>query len=250
MALRHSADVAFVLFGGVDIRTDALTKFSDNHEAMLEETHTLGDGWVEQQYTGIRNAELTLEGFYNDSGTASGPVGSIHAALSSGVSATAGRILCYTLEGTATGARFVGWSSAVVNNYARNFNLGGFTKITAQLRTAGEVEQGRVVYTYKAPGATGASTGTPLDNAASSTGGAGYLQYNATAGEANIRLLHSSDNITYAALFTFTKTASGAGSQRVTTSGTIERYTAMDVTTASATGAIAALNLFVGLVRY
>jgi len=247
MAIRNSGDVAFVLYAGVDIRTDVLTKFTDNHSVRVVESHTLGDSWVEQKYIGVREANLTLEGFYNDSGTASGPVGSIHSRLSSGVSATAGHILTYCLEGTATGARFVGWTSAVVNTYERLLELDGLSKVRAEIKNGGEVEEGRTVYSYKAPGATGRSTGTPLDNAVSSTGGAGYLQYN--AGEANIRLLHSSDNITYATLFTFTKTASGAGAERVTTTGTIERYTAIDVTTASATGAIAALNLFVGLVR-
>lgn len=36
-------------------------------EAMLEESHTMGDSWVEQLYTGLRKAnEITLKGFFDD----------------------------------------------------------------------------------------------------------------------------------------------------------------------------------------
>ena len=36
-------------------------------EAMLEESHTMGDSWVENAYTGLRKInEITLKGFYDD----------------------------------------------------------------------------------------------------------------------------------------------------------------------------------------
>lgn len=240
MTKRGSGDIAFFLVGGYDV-LGTMTKFDDNAEALTEEVTVLGNTWRQHAYVGVRNAEITQEGFYDDA------AGSVHDMLSTGPGVS--RVLCYGVAGTATGAAFVGYSGAMQVHYERQVELEKLTKAKASYRTNGPVDNGKIVRTYKAAGATGASTGTPLDNAASSTGGAGYLQYNATAGEANIRIMDSADNITYSALFTFTKTASGFGAERLTTTGAIQRYTAADVTTATATGSIGALNYFVGIAR-
>ena len=134
-------------------------------------------------------------------------------------------------------------------NYDRQVVREQLAKARATYRTNGTIETGKIVRTYGVAAATGATTGTPLDGGASSTGGAGYLAYNATAGESNIRILQSSDNVTYTTLFTFTKTASGQDSSRIITTGVVERYIAADITTATATGSIAAMNYFVGIYR-
>ena len=238
MAKYGSDKVSFFLIDGLDI-LGTITQFDDKAEAVTERTDTLGDGWEENTYAGLRKAEITQEGFYDDA------VGSVHDALSSGPGIS--RVLSYCLEGTATGQRFVGWAGAMQVNYQRQAARGTLTKAKANYRNNGALEQGRVLFPYNLAASTGRKN--TIDNAVSSTGGAGYLQYNATAGEANIRILHSSDNVSFATLITFTKTASGHGAERITTTGSIKRYTAADFTTASATGAIAVLNAFVGLVR-
>jgi hypothetical protein len=242
MTIRSSKDVPFFLVGGYDC-LGSMTQFSDKAEAMTEDTHTLGDTWREVSYTGLRSAELTQEGFFEDG------AGSVHTMLSTGPGVA--RTLCYGLEGTATGARFVGWEGAMQVNYERSFTLGTLEKAKATYKSNGPVDEGRILRTFKNAAATGASTGTPVDGGASSTGGVGYLQWNAVNNqEANVRILHSSDDVTYSALFTFAKlSGSGYNAERLTTTGTIERYTAVDITTASATGNITVLNLFVGLAR-
>ena len=242
MPIRNSADVAFFLIGGFDV-LGSLTQIEDSEEAILEPSHTLGDLWEEHTFVGVRKAEISQEGFYNDD------VASVHDALSTGPGIS--RVLCYGVAGTATGAQFIGWEGAMQVNYERIIGREVLHKARATYRTNGAVEQhGRLVRMYGAHSATGRTTGTPLDGAASSSGGVGYFQWNATAGEVNARLLHSSDNITYATLFTFAKTvANSRGAERLTTTGIIERYTAADYTTASATGSIAALNSFMGLAR-
>lgn len=240
MARRGSPDVAFFLIGGQSV-LGALTEVEDSIEAVVEEGAVLGDLWTAPAFTGLRMAGITQDGFYDD------VAGGVHDALSSGPGTA--RVLCYGPAGTATGAYFQGWESAMEVKYTRILNVGALHKAHGEYRTNGAVESGKILRTYKVATATGASTGTPVDNAASASGAVGYLQYNATAGEANIRILDSADNITYAAAITFTKTASGAGAERITTTGFVQRYTAVDVTTASATGSIAALNFFVGLVR-
>ena len=238
MARYSAADVSWFLVAGLDV-VGTLTEFEDNREARTEETHTLGDSWAEESFVGVRQGEITQQGFYDDA------VGSVHDVLSSGPGTT--NILSYCLEGTATGKNFVGWAGGVQVSYQRQAVRDALTKAKATYKGAGPIEQGKVLFPYKA---AGSSFGKPsVDGLVSSTGGAGYLQYNASAGEAKVKILHSSDDAAFATLFTFTKISSGHGAERLTTTGVIERYTAANFTTASATGAIAALNAFVGLVR-
>lgn len=239
MTKYSAADVSWFLIAGQDV-VGTLTEFDDRREARTEETHTLGDAWAEHSFVGLREGEITQTGFYDDA------AGSIHDALSTGPGAT--NILSYCLEGTATGRNFVGWAGGVQVNYHRIAERDALTKAKATYHNVGPIEEGKTLFPYKAVGTTGRKNS--VDNGASSTnGGAGYLQYNATAGECNIRIQHSSDDLSYSDLITFTKTASGHGAERITVAGTIERYTAVDFTTASATGNIAVLNTFVGLVR-
>ena len=255
MAVRGAADVAFFQVGGYDL-LGSVTNFTDKAEAVLEESHTLGDAWKEQFYVNMRSAEITQEGFYDDD------ISGSHYALSTQVGS--GRVLVYGLAGTATGADVVGYANAIEVNYERIAARGALTKAKATYKSHGPVETAKLLRTYKISGATGASTGTPVDNAAStpaytsmgvSGGGAGYFSYQSTAGEGNFRILDSADNITYAAVITFTKTTSGGtatapvrGAERIVTTGAIQRYAAVDYTTATATGG-AGISYLVALVR-
>lgn len=238
MSKYGSDQVSFFLVAGLDV-VGTLTDFEDRREAKLERSDTLGDSWEEQAFVGVREGEISQNGFYDDA------AGSVHDVLSSGPGAT--NILSYCLEGTATGKNFVGWAAGVQVNYQRQAQRDALTKAKATYRGAGAIEQGKVLFPYKAVASTGRKN--TVDNLVSSTGGAGYLQYNASAGECNVRVLHSSDDLTFATLLTFTRTASGHSAERITTTGSIKRYTAADFTTATATGSIGALNAFVGLVR-
>lgn len=247
MAKRNPADVAFVLVGGRSIGGD-LTAFEDKIEAIVEQSETLGDTWTEQSYTGLRTADLSIEGFYDDR------QGGVHDALNT--SADVAPPICYTLEGSTFGAGFVGWAAGARATYERQFALGALHKVKAEYRTQGPVDYGKQLWYPHVASATGNSTGAPVNNGAGTTGGAGYLQYNATAGEANIRILHSSNDGTYTELFAFTQTTKGVatgsfGAERLTTSGEVKQYTAVSITTATATGAgtTAGLNFFVGLAR-
>lgn len=240
MARYSAADVSWFLVAGLDV-VGTLTEFEDRREARTEETHTLGDGWAEHSFVGVREGEITQSGFYDDA------AGSIHDVLSSGPGTT--NVLSYCLEGTATGRNFVGWAGGVQVNYHRLAERDALTKAKASYKNMGAVEQGKTLWPYKAVG-TATGIKNTVDNLVSTTnGGAGYLHWNASAGECVVNILHSSDGGVFAELLAFTKTTSGHGAQRVTVAGNIKRYTAANFSTNAATGDIAALNAFVGLVR-
>ncbi len=240
---RYGSDkVSFFLINGLNV-VGTLTEFDQRLEAKTEETHGLGDAWAEHTFIGVRDAEIQQSGFYDDA------AGSANDALSSGPGSSA--VLCYSLEGTASGAGFVAWSGGLQINYQRGPEKDALTKAKAgyKLGAGGLIEQGKTIWPYKQVAATGLSSGAAVDHGACSTGGAGYLQYNATAGECIVRLKQSPDGNSWADLFEFSKTASGHGAQRMATTGVIQRYTAVDFTTATATGSVGDLYAFVGLVR-
>lgn len=242
MVLYGGDKVSFFLIGGREV-VGRLTDFDDRREARTEESHGLGAGWAETAFVGVREGEITQQGFYDDA------VGSVHEALST---AGATAVLSYCLEGTATGVNFVGWRGALQVNYERQQERDALTKARATYRTGegAAVEQGKVIRTWKKWAATGNTTANMVDCVACSTaGGVGYLQHQAASGEAIIRLLHSEDGNAWDTLLEFTKLTSGYGAQAVPFAGSVNQYIAADYTTATATGKVGALTAMVGLVR-
>ncbi len=187
---------------------------------------------------GVRNDELTQEGYYDD--VASG----FHAAVTTGQGAAGARIMSYSLEGTATGARFVGWEDAQIVTYERLVSRGALTKAKATYKTNGAVDEGRIIRMWNNASATGKSNA--YNQGASSVGGVGYLQYDSTGGsEGQIGVFHSSDDVTYAQLFPFACSTAAFGADRQVTTAVVEQYVKADYTTANVSGTTS-FTFFVG----
>ena len=75
MAKYGTKDVGFFLVDGYNL-IGVSTSLADSTSAEMEETTGLGDSWAEQTATGVRSAELTADGFYDDASD------SVNAALS------------------------------------------------------------------------------------------------------------------------------------------------------------------------
>lgn len=247
MTVRGAADVAFLLYGGYDVLGD-VTQIADSHEALIEETHALGDAWRKQAFVGVAQSEITQDGFYNDA------VNGVHERLSTGPGVA--QVLCYGAAGTATGAEFVGYSGMQVN-YKRMVSRGALHKAQATYRGSGKVDTGKILWTHKALTATSATNSGSIDNTVSSTrGGAGYFQLSNFAGAVNAtavlaRVQHSSDNITFADLISFTAATAAPAAQRSELGSTVvvERYVRM-ATSYQGGAAPASAAMFVGFARY
>jgi len=255
MVARGAADVAFLLVDGYDI-LGTVTELNDKQFALTEETHALGDAWVENSFVGIRRAEITQQGFYDDA------VGSVHAALSTGPG-NSSRVLCYGPEGTATGANVKGMTAVQVD-YAVEPGRAVLHKANAMYHSNGRFDQGKLLYTHKASAGTSAENGNSVQRqdasggaitACSTNGGAAYMQLSAfTSGVlatgVRARIQHSSDNITFADLVTFTIATAAPFAQRsaVATGVVIEAYTRM--ATSYQGGASAQMTGMWGFSRY
>lgn len=237
MANYGSDQVAFFLVGGRNL-VGSITKFSDKQLAVIKPKTVLGDAWHAEAFVGVRGVEISQEGFYDD------VAGGQHEAMSTGPGIN--RVLCWTVEGSATGAEFAGIEGALQVDYERMVDLEELHKAKATYKGFGQREQGVTIRTYSPVTSTAATTGGAVDNGASNTsGGAGYLQLTSFAGATQItpRLLDSPDNITYSALVTFTSATAGGypTAERKAIAGAIQRYVAYDTSGASGSYAWAGL---------
>lgn len=241
---RGSADCAFFLLGGYDI-LGYQTQIEDLHEALLEESHTLGDAWREQSYVGVRQADFSQEGFYDDA------VNANHDALSTGPGVS--RVLCFGPAGTATGAPFTGYTGAMEIQYQRMVSRGALHKARATYRGSGKVDEGKILWTHKGTVASSTNSGS-IDAGASSTGGAAYFQLSSFTSAVNAtgvraRVQHSSDDVTFADLVTFTVATAAPYGERIETTATVERYLRMAASYQGGAAPTTAV-MFVGFKRY
>lgn len=231
MARRGSDQVGFLLVDGYDV-LGVTTSLEDNLEAIIEETHALGDKWVKQEYVGIKQAELTQEGFYDDDAD------SVNDALCTKGGST--RLLCYGLEGNAAGQHFIGYSGVLQASYTRIASRGELHRANAKYHGTGDMEEGIILHPHQNEIELG--TTAAVDNKVSTPdGGSAYLQVSELDGTATVKIKHSEDGETWADLVVFSDIAKAPAAERKVATGTINRY--LSVTWAGK------LKFFVGFKR-
>lgn len=248
MSKYGAADVGQVILGGYDILSNGvLTEFTDKITAVAEEAQGLGDAWRKYEHVGLRSAEFTHTGFYDDS------PGSILTALRTNHATSP--VLTYSVETNAAGKSFVGFNGALEIDYAINPVRGQLTKMTAHYHGNGIVEEGKVLVALAAKTATGNSTAGAVDFLTSGTsGGSAYLQVTAfTSGPstaAQIDIMTSPDNLTFSSWKGFTSATAAPFSQRLNSAVALQRYNAVRWQGASNGASFpTSVTFFVGLAR-
>lgn len=242
---KYGSSNAFLLVDGFSL-TGTLTEFSEDTEALLEQSDCLGDSWVEFLPTGLKRAALAQSGFFDDAAD------SVNEALSELQQSS--RIVCYGFEGNTVGKKFVGLTGAFGAKYARLSSRGALHKANAEYVVTGQKDDGGIIlHALGARTATGNSQGSDSQDAgaSSSNGAVGYLQVTAISGtnatlDAVIR--HSADDSTYADLIAFTQVVVAAErqAQRGTSAGTVNRHLAASWTIA---GTDPSVTFFIGCKR-
>ena len=120
----------------VDMSQHVLTFNGIDIEAMTEESHSFGDSWVENLFTGLRKgADVNLGGFYDDAATTGPHV--IFNDVGNTASVSAGpRTLTITWGGSKT-TSFETW----IKNYKRIPSRGELTKYEVTLLLSGAVTE-------------------------------------------------------------------------------------------------------------
>lgn len=215
MAKFGSPHVPYILVDGYDVKGD-ITEVSDiGIESILEQTHTMGDSWEESTAVGLRKATFSQSGFYDDS---AGHLDALTATLTD-----TQRTVVVGLSPT----KSVGMQGAFGAKYSRMVDRGKLHKIKIVYTVTGAVEELGAALSAPATTQTGDWNGTADDNTTgSANGGSGYMTVVSLAGFTGFvgHLEHSPDNSTWADLITFTNVTSAPNAQRITVTGTVDRY--------------------------
>lgn len=231
MVERRGPADAFLLADGYDLTASVVQGLNAKTINRLEGPF-VGLGNNRDQYApiGVRGHELTQGPAFFDTAT-----GRSHAALgapnvTADPNATA-RIVCFGVDGEVIGRFFTGYEGAFQSEYELLAAGEELQKAVGRYAVSGEGNDGVILQPVEAKTADWNTEGSPVDNAASSAnGGVGYLQVVLSTGFTNFvgKIRHSTDDITYTDLITFTDNVSAPFAERIAVAGTVNRYLAFD----------------------
>lgn len=218
MTIKGSPDIAFLMLGGRDIKTD-LTTFKDSLEAVTEETTGLGvsnDTWGS---VGVKEYMASVEGFYNTDDEAS----------LEALALTGEQILMVGFASNVIGTHFTG-SKVLVQKHEKRPARRAFTRMAAELKSELGAHDGVVSHILQEE--TGDDETAAIDNGASSADGAfGYLgvtELDLDGGtDIVIKEQDSPDDSIWADLITYdtiTSLSDALRSQQKFVAGTVDRY--------------------------
>ena len=244
-------DVKPLLIDGYDLVGDGTVTLEigiPGFKRLSEESTGAGSTWESHKLTGERAATgpLPITAFYDDT-AATGAKAALE-------SQSASRVIVAGYEGGAIGTSFAGGlgHSTEVDTPPQK---GALTKLKVSLLITSQYDHnGKVLKNQTAVTADGNSQATSVDNAASSaSGGAAYFETVSlalgTATDLILKVMHSSDNISFAALATAAAITAAPGKEQVVVTGTVDRYLAgLWDYTGSPNGSTTA-TIFIGFAR-
>tara|TARA_R110000824_G_scaffold167181_1_gene343945 strand:- start:4927 stop:5673 length:747 start_codon:yes stop_codon:yes gene_type:complete len=218
------ASAALLLLDGYDILSNKVTSMRHKITSPVTDTTGLGDTFESNAPIGVKTLEVAQEGAFWDTTALYS-----HAAFNSNVPATPQdtiRIMCMGMAGNTIGYDFYGISGVYSSAY-EVLNAGkDLTKVNVEYTCSGAGdENGKILQILEAK--TADWNGATVDNAASSAnGGSGYMQCTAGTGFSAFvgKIQHSADGSTWADYITFTDSVSDPYAERITGTGTVNRY--------------------------
>jgi hypothetical protein len=231
-----SGDVSVFLIGGYDFLANKPTGVSRKVDERLQRCDGLGDSWQSYCHTGVSAGTFAQSGAIFDDTT-----NQMHTALKT--SSATSRVGLIAWGGNVLGGPCTGFAGLLTTGYEVLAQLAGLTKANATYSVNGQVEEGVILQPLAA--LTSTTTGTGVDNGAASTnGGAAYLEVTALSGFTSIavKLQDSTDNSSWSDISggAFTAVTSAPGAQRIAISGTIRRYV-RSVITPTGSGSVTAI---------
>lgn len=211
MALLHGKSCAVLVSSN---NLSAYFNSADTAQS-VETAETTAFGSSAKSYiVGLRDGTISLAGMFD------GAAGAVDSVLGP---ALAGSALPVSLgvAGVAHGNRAT-MMQAHETGYSVTAAVADVVQVSADLQSADGLFEGNFLRALTAE--TASTTGTALDNAASSANGLrAALHVTAGTGSMTVKVQHSADNSTWVDLITFTA-ATGATAEWKTVSGTVNRY--------------------------
>lgn len=239
---------AWFLCDGYDMLANKLQGLRYKAEAITEPTHGIGDSWEEHTPAGVSKAEFAQEGAFFDSSTSGGL---LHQMFSGGVvlgTTSAVDVACVGFESQTNGNLFVGLEGLRTNEYEVLAQRGNLTRANATSIVTGRLSDGVILHANGVEGSVYSNDG----GAATTNGGVAFLQVTELtlvgSSGVTLRVSDSTDDSTYATLVSFAM-STGIEAQRVTVSGTVERYLTSALTWSGGTSSSSSIKYFVGFSR-
>ena len=213
------------LIDGYNMLSNKITGLREKISSELTDGTGIGDTFTEQYPTGVASLEVVQEGAFFDTTT-----NYSHDALSGSVpsspQATA-RVLCVGFAGQTIGYPFVGFEGTYSSEYEVVAELGNLQKANVTYSMTGARSAGVILEKLVTKTDSWDTTSTSVDNSAStSAGGVGFMQCTAASGFSGFvgKIRHSADDTTYSDLLLFTDNVTAPFAERVSVSGTVNRY--------------------------
>jgi hypothetical protein len=215
-------DVGFFLVHGRSV-IGTQTQVEVTRDAKAEKTTPIGETWATFAFTGEKSATVTQDGFFD--ATADQANDAICARQGTS------QVVCLGLRGNTRGVAMIGLEGGFAATYKRALSAGNLHKASATYTVTGVLEDPIILKTLAAVTADGNTEATSVDNTTdTSAGGAGYLQVTALTlgGYTNlvVTVRHSTDNITFATLLTFTAVTAAFSAERVPVAGAVSHHLA------------------------
>lgn len=217
---------AVVYQDGNDL-TGYLRSLTNSAEVETAESTTFNDD--DKTYvTGVGDATLSAEGLFDETFD-----GNINTITGSGTKS----VWSVYPAGDTVGQPGRGYSLDITSA-ERTAEVGDVVMVSLEGQSSVGTEA--IVSHHAKAEVTTSGTATVVDGSASSAnGGHGYIHATAVSGTVAVKVQHSSDNVSYADLVSFTD-LTAASAERVTVTGTVNRYTRLVYTATAGTATFVA----------
>jgi len=224
---RQPGTIARVYVDGYDLSPDGTRVEAEKSVDALEATAFTDESGQQSQsrrfVPGLKRGSIRLSAFWDDRTNGSKDV--LDDILGSSKLVT-------VFAGDTQGNRADG-AQVLAVRHSLSEPVEGLVTLDAEFEADGGVDTMRVLEPKIT--ATASGDGAVLDNGSSTTGGAtAHLQVFAADGTATIKIQHSADGVTYADLITFTQ-FSDRTAERLTATGTVNRYVKRNLALGTAT---------------
>lgn len=227
---RHGKRTA-VLLNGTDM-SPFLNDATTTQAIETAETTTFGD--ADKTYiTGLADGTISTSGLFDSSAGASDEI-------LSGSLGQEDNTFTVLPEGDTAGNRAV-LANGQLASYEISSPVADVIAISAEVQADGGLLHGLSLTGAVSTGSASATT-TGINNGSATSNGGLYnlhITSNTRDGSTVIKIQHSSDNVTYADLVTFTSvSASNTGGESITSTGTVNQYLRTLSTLAGASGSV------------
>lgn len=225
MSITHGKD-GRVYVNGYDLSA-FLRQTSVSADVDTAEVTTYANNGVKSFIAGLSSATLSASGLFDPAALGSNDV--LTAALGGDTAGNADNLWLVWPQGDTRGNAGTAMN-AVGTKYSVNTPVDDVVDVQAEATSSTGTDMVRSLLALSTVTGTGAETA--VDNGASSAnGGAAYVMATAATGftTATVKVQHSSDNVSFADLATFTVTAANTA-ERATFTGTVNRYLRANIT--------------------